>query len=199
MGAQRLQGPCFILLPHDERDVATAASIRDHADGNIFQSLNNQCLEAHIPPLQIPDNADNHHLFLNKYRSIRFQPGDNLLQVFRVVDRNGNPDIGCRYHIDRRFVERESIEHMAQELMGRKLVYRLDLDISYVIFGCHRLDPSFLCGVGDERPRSRRFERVQQTNRNIAFLGRADATRMENLGPEMCQLRRLLEVQLTDR
>lgn len=113
-----------------------------------------------------------------------------------MVTETPTSDVGD--HVDCGVVLLEDFEHAAQEAIGQQHVAALDFYGCDSVFGRNGLDGLRRLRIIDYGSRRLGFHGVEQSHGDICRFGRLDTCGMQNLGAEVCQLGRLLEVEFSD-
>ena len=113
-----------------------------------------------------------------------------------VLDGHRHAHLTGRNHVNGGLVAFEDLEYLAQEAGRTEHTARLYLDGRDVVFGGDRLDFALHEGVVDDGPFSVRIHRVLQPDRDAGVFCWLHAGGVENLCPEVSQLRSFLKVQL---
>ena len=115
-----------------------------------------------------------------------------------VVDRHRHADLGGRHHVDGGRVPLERLEHAAQETVRHQHARRRDVDDrDAALAGDGGQRPSSAGGVGgDQRAGTSGRRLLRMRTGMLRRHGRKDRARVQNLGAEVRQLRRLAERQV---
>ena len=116
-----------------------------------------------------------------------------------VVDTHGNTHLRRAHHINGCLIALEDFEHFAQETGSQEHAAALDLNGCDIVLGCNRLNLTKLSLVADSGAFGVRVHCVEKSHGNTCKLGRLNASGVENLGTEICQLGSFLEVELVNR
>lgn len=113
--AEGLQGHFLVSGRHQDRNIVPASAIRNHADRNSVEGVENTRRKTALLPDDIAHNTDNTHIFIDFHIAEMVQLLADRRQMFRGVDRQRNGHFRGRNHIDRRFVPLKNFENFFQE------------------------------------------------------------------------------------
>ena len=82
--------------------------------------------------------------------------------------------------------------------MGQEHAIAFYIDRTNAVLGCHGFNTFGAVDMGDPGATGFRLHRIFQQHSDVPFLGGQDAGGMQDLGPEIGQLGRLVKAQLLD-
>ena len=140
----------LVALLDEEGDVAVAASVGYHADGDFGKGFGHLALKAYVAPAEVAHHTDDAHVFVDLDGAVFLQFVENGCQATGVVDAERYADFGGGDHVDAGVVGLEYLEYLAHEAGGEEHAAGHDLDDGDVVLGGDGLDFAALHLVVDD-------------------------------------------------
>src|SRR5580692_1700348 len=125
---ERGNGGAQVGFSYHKTEIQQRCALRDHADVNSFERIEDAARHARSIPNIVADEADDRLIFFNFDVSELAQLGLNLFEAFQVVNREGDADFRGRDHIDRGFEAVEDLEDAMQEAVRHQHAGGVNID-----------------------------------------------------------------------
>src|SRR5208283_174883 len=186
---QRFDGGAEVFFRHHETDIEQRAALRNHADVDAFERIEDAARHARRIPDVFADQADDDLIAFDFGFGELAQLGEHFVEVRRIVDGERDADLGGGHHIDGRFEAVEDFEDAAQKAVRHQHARGMNVDDGDLALTGDRFDGVFAVNAlgHDARAGNLRAARIQDQHRDAFLDGRQHGGRMEHFGAEIGQ------------
>ena len=194
-GTSRAPGPAprQIRLPNHERDVAARRRLRHQPQRHVADRGQHSSSQRRVTLQAVANRADDRHVVVARDLGKLLKRGHDRRQPSRVVDRHRHAHLGGRHDVHRRLESLEHLEEPAEKAVRHQHPRGGDVHHRHSALRGHRGERAFARRSLASDQRSERMcpVRVENPHRNVSRDGRLDRRRVQHLGAEIRQLRRL--------